>query len=683
MIKKISALVLIAGFLAPNFAFATVEPTGALGPVGGTPAFDGAITGTNEGNTGGGGSTSASEASEVEAQTASDIAGQQSCGDTPGGGSFQRALSRYGARLGDAALEGIAGAVSGRGTAGRAAGDILRGAGIGDVARGLGEDAASFAGGFAGDFVDEQISGACGDSSLGQRICGRIGNVVGNFVEGQVERIGGQLISNGLQSLGISQLGGMFGGVAGGLLGGILGGGEVPTKNDSLKAVTEKVLTEDTKARQNSDTQVELVCNRNPIVAGLGRRMQAKAISVAVQKAAEQQERNPAEELESAGIAGATAYVDTITDPRQRALVHDWTLAEVEGKPPLVDCGEAGGPISTLWKGATNPEQCTPYGTRVGSADVILYSGLQQAQQKARTNYQKLLTSGVRPLGICPPEGLSPGTKNQPELCPDTFRVTTSAKDIESASQKAQQSIFDIDVDAIGEAADNLVADLLEEIFTVVEDEAESGLQRLISNRLSGTSGRSGGSYADRLAGGGAPSEEQGRNFLSSNIVNSIGVETTYQETTIQVINGLTATISTFDQIRSCYAAIGASPTPNVNISMEDARLRAENASTTISRLLGPQLVAHQENLANSRSVVNDLAALIDEARTGTEPAEINATAESYDGLREIGLLRSDADLQYFVDDAVRFLEALALGREDAEAQLAQCQSFASGTPII
>ncbi|MBX9765202.1 hypothetical protein K2X83_01015, partial [Patescibacteria group bacterium] len=128
MIKKTVTLLLLVVLLLPNALFAAVEPQDTGAPVGGIPAFEGSLTGATEGNTGGLGSVGAAE--EGERVTAAGIAGKVNCG-TRRGGAFQRALSEYGGRLGDAALNGIADGISGRGPIGDAVGDILRGDGIG------------------------------------------------------------------------------------------------------------------------------------------------------------------------------------------------------------------------------------------------------------------------------------------------------------------------------------------------------------------------------------------------------------------------------------------------------------------------------------------------------------------------------------------------------------------------
>jgi hypothetical protein len=615
--------------------------------------------------------------------SASEVSAELGCVGSPNSGAFQRAISRFGGRLADAALSGIAGGISGEGVVGRSMGEILRGAGIGETLNGLGADAANYAGNYVGNYITEQLGGSCGDSSLGQQICGRIGSAIGDYVEEQVTEIGTEVISNVLSEIGLGELGGMFGGVIGGLFG---GSNAVPTTNDPLQQLTSNIqqisarnLVESTTIRQRADTQTDLVCNTNPAVAALGQVAADQSAAVAIEIAAQQQSRNPALELQGARIAGATEFLDSIEDPRERELVYQFVEAEVNGVAPVSNCGSNDrGAIFAMWQQASYPERCTPNGDRLGPSDAILFDRLQQSMQNSQAAYEDLLETSPQPLGICGPDGLHPGERNRPALCPTTYVVALSGADVEAASQSAQGRIFNINPDAIGESASELVADLLDEIFTVVEDEAESGLRRLISKRVSGSKGRPGGSYLDQMSGG-APTQSQGKQYLISNITNSISIEVTNQETTNEVIDSITTTIGTFEQLRSCYATLALAPSGGITAA--DALARAENASTTINRIFNPQLAEHRENLINSQSIVGDLGILLDEARSSTDATQINGVAESYAALVEVGLVHSDADLQFFIDDARQFIAAMTYANNDATAQVQQCRGYFAAPP--
>jgi hypothetical protein len=139
MIKKISALLLCTLVLVPTGVFASAVP------------FDSSLQGATEANTGGLGSTGA-----TQAVSASEVSAELGCVGSPNSGAFQRAISRFGGRLADAALSGIAGGISGEGVVGRSMGEILRGAGIGETLNGLGADAANYAGNYVGNYITEQ-----------------------------------------------------------------------------------------------------------------------------------------------------------------------------------------------------------------------------------------------------------------------------------------------------------------------------------------------------------------------------------------------------------------------------------------------------------------------------------------------------------------------------------------------
>lgn len=674
MIKKISALLLCVLVLVPSMALATQFGTPFA------PELEGA-TPTNTGVQGsamiGGGSS--------EPVSVTDVASELGCVGSPNSGAFQRAISRFGGRLADAALEGIAGGISGEGVVGRSMGEILRGAGIGDTLNNLGADAASYAGNYVGNYITDQLGGSCGDSSLGTQICGQIGSAIGDYVEEQVTEIGTEVITNVLSEIGLGELGGMFGGVIGGLFG---GGNAVPTTNDPLQQLTSNIqqisarnLVESVTIRQRADTVTDLNCNVNPAAAALGQAAADEAASATLRVAAEQTPVNRTRQLLGARIAGATQFLASVEDPRERELVYQFVESELNGVAPVQDCGSNDrGAIFAMWQQAVYPERCTPNGDTLGPSDAILFDRLQRSMQASQLAYENLLETGTEPTGICGPDGLQPGVINQPALCPTTYLRGVPGEDIEAASQTAQQRILTIDADAIGESASRMVAELFDEIFTVVEDEAESGLRRLISRRVSAASGRSGGSYVDRMSGG-TPTQEQGQEYLISNIVNSISIEATNQETSNEVIGSLNATIAKFDQLRSCYADLAL--TPMGGITATEALSRSANASSTVNSVLRPQVLQHQQNLTDSRNIVNDLGILLDQARAATDATQINDIAETYAGLAELGLVHTDAELQFFIDDARQLIAALLYAQNDATAQVQQCAGYFVPTSTI
>lgn len=666
MIKKISTLLLCVLVLVPSMALATQF---------GVP-FDESLEGATPTNTGVQGSAMIGGGSS-EPVSVTDVASELGCVGSPNSGAFQRAISRFGGRLADAALEGIAGGISGEGVVGRSMGEILRGAGIGDTLNNLGADAASYAGNYVGNYITDQLGGSCGDSSLGTQICGQIGSAIGDYVEEQVTEIGTEVITNVLSEIGLGELGGMFGGVIGGLFG---GGNAVPTTNDPLQQLTSNIqqisarnLVESVTIRQRADTVTDLNCNVNPAAAALGQAAADEAASATLRVAAEQTPVNRTRQIQGARIAGATEFLETIEDPAQQALVYDFVMAEVNGEP-AINCGAEGRSITQLFQQGSHAAQCNDRNA------AILYNRLQQSMRSSQLAYENLLETGTEPTGICGPDGLHAGERNQPALCPTTYVRALPGEDIEAASQTAQQRILTIDADAIGESASRMVADLFDEIFTVVEDEAESGLRRLISRRVSSASGRSGGSYADRMSGG-TPTQEQGKEYLISNIVNSISIEATNQETSNEVIGSLSATITKFDQLRSCYADLAL--TPMGGITAAEALSRSANASSTVNSVLRPQVLQHQENLANSRAIVSDLGILLDQARAATDATQINGIAETYAGMAELGLVHSDAELQFFIDDARQLIAALLYAQNDAAAQVQQCAGYFVSSPTI
>ena len=601
--------------------------------------------------------------------TASDIAQEVQCGGSSSGGALQDALGNLGDRLGDAAISGIASGLRSQGPAGRAASEIIRGRSIGDAVGSLSTSVVRGLGDAAGGAIQNQVAGACGDSSLGRRICNRVGSALGNYVEGAVQQYGGQVVQQGLKNLGVSQLGGLFG-KSGGILGGVAGmfgvvGSKVPTTDETAQQLIDQVRQLDTGILEKNSIIVNKECDGDPTVAALMRQVKNQVTSKILEKAAEQQVTDVHEDLHQASLAGKREYIDSISNPELRAYAEKVvTEEESGGNTQVPDCGTT--EIEKIWNKATQPTKCSPSYAKT-------YSDLQEAGKQAQDTYRAALETDYKPVGQCP-DGTTDVSK-----CPTQFKIALPGKDVGEASRKAQSQILEIDVDEIGEATGNLVADIFDEITTVFADEAESGLRRLISNRGSGSSG--GGSYLNRLANGeGTPTADQGRQYLTRNITDSLSIEAQYQNVQTNTATALRGLIAVFEDIQACY--LGYADQPPAGLTRESALAAAENASTTIRSILEPQLTAAETNFRNSQSAVRDLGVLLDRARVQNDATSINATADTYDSLRNGSRTRTAAELQFATEDMARLVPALSLAEEDARSQLEDCQNYGvSATP--
>lgn len=686
--KKILALLLALSFAIPAQLFA--EGIGVGAGVGGTetPAEVGAVLGdttttggTTGGSTGGStgtgvsgtsldGSTGSSGKSQSTASAASSIAGEIDCGLPQSGGALQGAISRLGSQLGDAAVDGVLSGLRGSGTYGRAAADILSngfGGAVDDVS------------GAAGDYVGDAIGGACGDSSLGRNICGQVGNVVGDYVEGAVSGIGQDLLGD----IGLGDFGGLFGGEGGGLTEslGFGGGGSqsVPTndkttqdKIDEVKEINTNTLNVVTETDEKVGVQLQKECILDPTVATLGRKVGDEATAKSLEVAAEQQNVDPSARSLDARLTGASQLLnDSSLSSSEQALVNEWVTAEVNGQAPA-NCSQGGGIFDIKFLRATQPSQCN-------KSNAQLYNRLKKAETAAQQAYENVLKAGYVPRGRCSDEGPNPGEENHPELCPHTYSIAVPSGDVEALAQKGEQRILDIDADAIGEAANSLVADLIDEIFTVVADEASSGLRRLISNRISGrgnsgssSSGR-GQSYLDSIRGN-QPTVDQGQNYLSVSITNAIQVEASFQKSTQKVIDSLKPLIRKFEALHACYADLVAHPVST--IQPDEATARANNSNTTLDSVLRPQLAQREAQLNDSKLVVNELGVILDQARAAGDATALNAASDRFNDLLASGRLHTSGDLTFLIDDITRTVSALELARQDAERQVTQCEAF-------
>lgn len=688
--KQILALLLALSFAVPAQLFAVGVGIGAgvggtetqaeVGAVLGDTTTTGGTTGGSTGGTTGtgvsgtsvDGSTGSSGKSASTASTASSLAGEIDCGLPQSGGALQGAISRLGSQLGDAAIDGVMSGLRGSGTYGRAAADILSngfGGAVDDVS-----DA-------AGDYVGDAIGGACGDSSLGRNICGQVGNVVGNYVEGAVSGIGQDLLGD----IGLGDFGGLFGGEGGGLesITGSFGGGgssSVPTndentqkKIDEVKEINTNTLQVVTETDEKVAVQLEKECILDPTVATLGRKVGDEATAKSLEVAAEQQNVDPSARALDARLTGASQLLnDSSLSASEQALVNEWVTAEVNGETPA-NCAQGGGIFDIKFLRATQPSQCN-------KSNAQLYNRLQKAETAAQQAYENVLKAGYVPRGRCSDEGPNPGEENHPELCPHTYSIAVPSGDVEALAQKGEQRILDIDADAIGEAANSLVADLIDEIFTVVADEASSGLRRLISNRISGrgssgsssSSGR-GQSYLDSIRGN-QPTVDQGQNYLSVSITNAIQVEASFQKSTQKVIDSLKPLIREFEDLHACYADLVAHPVST--IQPDEATARANNSNTTLDGILRPQLAEREAHLTTSKLVVTELGVILDQARTAADATALNAASDRFNDLLASGRLHTSGDLTFLIDDITRTVSALELARQDAERQVAQCEAF-------
>lgn len=615
--------------------------------------------------------------SEIKAEelNASDIAQNVQCMSSGCESAFECALGRVTERLGDAAAGGLRGALRGQGDVGDMLSDVLRGDAIGDVLRGGAQDLTRGLGNYAGNLISDELRGACGDSRLGQRICGRIGNVLGNAAENFIEEQGGRLLQQGLTQLGVGNLGALFGGGSvGSALGAAFGiGSSVPISYNEYLKRYETLTQEGNQQRENirllTETEYRRVCEQNPLVAALNNRLREEAAAAALQAGGAAVVETPADARARAGIQAQIAYAQNLRDPVSRARAERWILEQQEGRR-INACGGTNF-LDRLW----NEEEC-----RSAARE---FSRFERVRVEAETAYEQTLSqdASTRPLGSC--IGGPNAGSTDPADCSGTrespggyFSVSLPGADVESARQRAEQLQFEIDADAVGEAAGSLIADIIEEITTVVEDEAESGLRRLFSDR--GSDGRRGSStYIDQLsgrAGGGGPTFSQGQRIATSNITDSLELEAQFQELTVEAITELEFLVGAFTELQSCYAQHAVAPPEG--LSATDALTAAGNASTTIALLLKPQLEHHRENLTQSQGTVNNLGALLDQIDRARSAEELNAVSENYNALRNAGILYSPAELNFAAEELARYIAALKLASDDTVLQVEICTSY-------
>lgn len=619
---------------------------------------------------------------EGGAAAAADVASNISqCGQPNTGAALQQALSSVGPRLGRAALQGLANGLSSYGVLGQAAGRILTGSSVGDAAQGV----LGTAGSYAGNYVGQEIAGACGDSSLGRQICGTVGSAVGNYVNGAINQYGGQILSNiGLGNVNLGSIGGSLGGVlgsAGSLFGG--GGGSVPVSDQGTQTQiqhasqsADRIATNIFNTSSHIDQQTGLLvyntCESQPMVAALNTRAAANTQATILQAAAGQAVTNQSTEVQTARITeGMRVYNDPSLSSDQREFVRTLLSNQENG----VNICDGSAPTT----GSFGSRMLSMVSYQSNCSYPVIANRVLQAENNGERAYRDLTntTSGPRPTGVCGEDGPNAGQTNHPELCPTTYHVAVQSSDIAALQQRAEGHQFDLSTSAIGAAADRLGAQLIDEIFTTVANEAESGLQRLVSNRTNGSSGR--GSYLDRLSGNVGPTQQQATGYLTQNITDALSIEAQYQEGTQSILDGLVSTQNVFKDLQACYATLAAHPAGS--ITADAAQTATDNASTTVNIILGRQITARQQNIDASQSAVNDLGVLLDRIQATTRSDQINTFADTYNAMIAGGRLHTTEELQLLADDVNQLVPALALAQQDGQAQLTQCRAYGTAAP--
>ena len=98
-------------------------------------------------------------------------------------------------------------------------------------------------------------------------------------------------------------------------------------------------------------------------------------------------------------------------------------------------------------------------------------------------------------------------------------------------------------------------------------------------------------------------------------------------------------------------------------------------ASTTITTAINPQLAEFQRQLSDSEGSIAELQSLAQESQTALSISDINQVSLAYTNLKNSGLLHNATDLQYLMNGIQAGAQAIEAILQDATIKLAICKA--------
>lgn len=303
-----------------------------------------------------------------------------------------------------------------------------------------------------------------------------------------------------------------------------------------------------------------------------------------------------------------------------------------------------------------------PQNTKMG-AYMISESALKQV--RAESAFGTILTyvagQGVQPTVQCK-DGTTSDTGNCPGEGLYGGKIVLTGDQKGHVIKKALTGPVDqlLNADEIGELVDAFTAGLTQFIFQGIDG-------------LSGASQKSssGASYLDSMvdaSAGGATSGTQ--QAIGRDIAAAAAVEEEYFDTVSTALAGVQQTKIAYTAAIACYQL-------KVNTSNSALALqRIQNASTTVSTILNPQIATLTALKQKSQAALNEYDALIERAETAETQDEILQIHAEFTALIGSGRVHTTAELSTLQNDLLAASASLSILSADAVAQLNECQAL-------
>jgi hypothetical protein len=558
-----------------------------------------------------------------------------------------------------------------------------------NFAQSLSQAAGSFIRGKAGKFLDklpgplrnlaekfldkgiDKLSGLVGkaidDLGIGKALDGLLGGNASSLISG--------LLGGDVSGVAQQALGGLLGGALG-PISGVLGGGLIPVDPKTIVPQTNKINAQTLATQNATELAVQVTC-----VGNVATKQAAKAAKAQLdQKALENftggnngkpyftenyvtdfaniQQEVMNDFLENDINDICTPYKEIVKPVVLNQFQYDHNLGKrTQCGAPNDGAESEGGEKYTNWVMGSWDPSASKIGATMTKLDELdtklgVYTQAKMAQLQAVNGRDvvKCADGSEAVAGSYCKNGES--------------TITTPYKFVEEPALKAilapQEDLGE--ADAIGELINATAASLQSVLF--------EGINGLIG--LSESSG-SEGSYLDEMvteSGGQAHTAVQGA--VASDLESAISIETEYGNTVLAVMNSLGTARATYSEVAACYKL------KSTTVSGDTQALVAKmnNASSTITTLLTPELNRLESLLSDSDDALDQLYVLESQVETALTRADLVAVNQELTALTQSGLLHTLTDLNLLQVDLAASADTLDLLTIDAVAQLSECRAL-------
>lgn len=441
-----------------------------------------------------------------------------------------------------------------------------------------------------------------------------------------------------------------------GLVGGALGGNTVPVSEQVLEQTNAKIQQNAQQIQSDQDTQLQVTCVNNVLVRQTANQFAAQQAQTVIQETntgnggGPQFPQNISQEE---GQLRNTVFQNTVNNLQSYGVSPD-ILSQVQQS--LVTQRQAGATQLTCdipngyacyqdinQCGTTDQEklanraavmsiesQCVPIWETAKVSDIE-----KQLEESRISDREKLLqyADGLIPKQVCNDPGAS---QNTPDYLCQNYVVQTPPSVQTAITNQAYQ------LGAQKEAAASEIGQLVNSLFAQIASQVLTSLTGSIGLSQSSLDGS--GSYLDQsLYGTGADTLSQAQGALRGDIENALGIEGQYESLLEALITNIDNARSSEKDVFSCYLALATST--SLKIDSKTALARANDASTTVTQILDPEVHTNNKQLSLSDNLISQLNLLDNEVQVAQSIDQVNAVAQAFEALVTSGATHTTTDL--------------------------------------